>query len=261
MSGDTFIHDNFLLQTAEAVRLYHEYAEDAPIIDFHSHLPPADIATDRRFENITQAWLAGDHYKWRAMRINGISEKYCTGVASDRDKFQKWAETVPKTLRNPLYHWTHMELSRVFGITRLLNAETAEGIWEECNAKLSQPEYSCRGIMKSMNVEFVCTTDDPADSLEYHKTIRTDPATSITVLPTFRPDKARAVGNADAFKKWTARLARTADMNISDFDTFLAALKRRHEDFAAVGCCVSDHGLELVHADECTHGEACAIFT
>ncbi len=189
-----FIHDDFLLESTQARELYHTYAESLPIIDYHCHVPPKDIAENRQFDNLTQIWLYGDHYKWRAMRACGVNERFITGNASDWEKFEKWAETVPKTLRNPLYHWTHLELKRPFGITdRLLGPATAKGIWEECNARLATPEFSTRGIQKQMNVEVVCTTDDPADNLEYHKMIAADDSFSTRVYPAFRADKAMAV--------------------------------------------------------------------
>jgi len=249
----TFLTDNFLLQSEAAVRLYHEYAESLPIIDYHCHLPPKDIADDRRFSNITQIWLAGDHYKWRAMRAAGVSEEYITGNASDWEKFQAWAETVPKTLRNPLYHWTHLELRRPFGITnRLLSPETAKSIWNECNAKLQQPEFTARGIMRQMNVELVCTTDDPIDSLEYHQKIADDESFGIRVLPTFRPDKAMPVSHpasssltgksAAIYNEYLDRLADVTGIPIHSDEDLVAALKKRHNFFHENGCRLSDHG-------------------
>ena len=237
--GDVFITENFLLQNDAAVELYHDYARDLPIIDYHCHLPPQQVADDHRFENLTQIWLAGDHYKWRAMRAAGVPERFCTGDASDWEKFQKWAETVPQTLRNPLYHWTHLELKRPFGISdRLLGPDTAEGIWDECNAKLAQPEFSCRGIMRQMNVVLVCTTDDPADTLEHHAAIAADPSFPIQVLPTFRPDKAMAVENrrprsTPGSTGWPS----AAGIDIGDdFDALSrSALRQRHDFFHAIG--------------------------
>ena len=258
---DVYITENFLLQNDVAVRLYHEYARDMPIIDYHCHLPPRQIAEDHRFENLAQIWLYGDHYKWRAMRANGVAERYCTGDAPDREKFQKWAETVPKTLRNPLYHWTHLELKRPFGIRdRLLNPETAEGIWNECNAKIANPDFSCRGIMRQMNVVLVCTTDDPVDSLEHHAAIAADPSFPIRVLPAFRPDKGMAVENPSAFRDWVARLAEAADVDVKDYGTYLDAIRRRHDYFHSRGCRLSDHGLETFYADDYTDAEIGAIF-
>ncbi|MDR3183739.1 MAG: glucuronate isomerase [Planctomycetaceae bacterium] len=237
-----FITDNFLLQSAEAVQLYHDYAKDMPIIDYHCHLSPQEVAEDRRFENLTQIWLAGDHYKWRAMRAAGVDEKYITGDASDWEKFQAWAETVPKTLRNPLYHWTHLELKRPFGITdKLLCPATAKAIWDECNAKLSQPEFSARGIMRQMNVKLVCTTDDPADDLRWHKKIRDDKSFDIQVLPTFRPDKAVQF-TPDSYSAYLDKLGTAAGGEIKTLDDLLEVLKNRHNYFHEHGCRLSDHG-------------------
>jgi glucuronate isomerase len=244
--NDIFITENFLLQTDPAVRLYHEYARDLPIIDYHCHLPPKQIADDHRFANLAQIWLYGDHYKWRAMRSAGVDERYCTGDASDWEKFQKWAEVVPRTLRNPLYHWTHLELKRPFGISdRLLGPDTAKGIWDECNALLARDDFSCRGIMRQMNVVAVCTTDDPTDSLEHHKVIAADASFPIKVLPTFRPDRAMAIQSPPAFNEWVERLAEVSGVEIGDnFARFCEALHRRHDFFHAAGCRLSDHGLE-----------------
>jgi glucuronate isomerase len=259
---DVFITENFLLQTDRAVALYHEYARDMPIVDYHCHLPPQQIAEDHKFENLTQAWLYGDHYKWRAMRAHGVAERYCTGDASDWDKFQKWAETVPATLRNPLYHWTHMELRRPLGIThRLLSLQTAEGIWEEARAKLSQDEFSCRGIMRQMNVALVCTTDDPIDGLEYHAVIAADASMKIKVLPAFRPDKAMAVGAPEAFNAWVDRLAEISHVDIKDdFATYMEAIRQRHDFFHSMGCRISDHGVETLYAEDYTESEINTIF-
>jgi len=255
-----FITENFLLQNDRAVELYHRFALDLPIIDYHCHLQPAQIAEDRRFENLTQIWIAGDHYKWRAMRAAGADERYCTGDASDREKFQKWAETVPQTLRNPLYHWTHLELKRPLGIgDRLLGPGTAESIWRECNAKLARPEFSARGIMRQMNVVLVCTTDDPVDGLEHHAAIAADNAFPIKVLPTFRPDRAMAVENPAAFNAWVDRLAAVSRIDIKDdFSSFLDALQQRHDFFHAHGCRLSDHGLETFYAEPYCAAEVAA---
>lgn len=234
---------DFLLQTETARMLYHEHAEKLPIIDYHCHLDPQMIAEDHRFSSITEAWLANDHYKWRAMRANGIEEQYITGDASDWEKFQKWAETVPYAMRNPLYHWTHMELRTAFGITKLLNPDTAKEIYDECNEKLASPEYSVRGLMRRYGVEVVCTTDDPADSLKYHRRIR-DSKFEIKVLPTWRPDKAMDVENTPQFREYVKRLATTAGRTIETFDDFIEVLEDRHDDFAEMGCRLSDHGIE-----------------
>ena len=260
--NNVFITENFLLQNDRAVELYHGYARQQPIIDYHCHLPPAQIAEDRRFENLSQIWLHGDHYKWRAMRTAGVHERYCTGDASDWEKFQKWAETVPQTLRNPLYHWTHLELNRPFGINdRLLNPQTARGIWDECNAKLALPEFSACGIMRQMNVVLVCTTDDPTDSLEHHGAIAANPSLSTQVLPAFRPDKAMAVESPAAFNAWTDRLAAASGIDVGDrFDRFLDALRQRHDFFHSLGCRLSDHGLETFYAADYAPGEIAAAF-
>lgn len=256
-----FISDNFLLQTEAAVRLYHEYARDMPIVDYHCHLPPEQVAADHRFENLTQIWLYGDHYKWRAMRAAGVAERYCTGDASDRDKFEKWAETVPRTLRNPLYHWTHLELNRPFGISdRLLGPETAQGIWDQTGEMLARDDFSCRGIMKQMNVVAVCTTDDPCDSLEHHQAIAADPAFDILVLPTFRPDKGMAVDNLGVFNPWVDGLAAAADIDIKDYGTFMGAIRARHDHFHAVGGRLSDHGLDTFYDAYATESEMETIF-
>ena len=259
--NDVFITESFLLQCAPAERLYHEYARDLPIIDYHCHLPPDEIARNRRFENLTQIWLAGDHYKWRAMRAAGVSEEYCTGSVSDWEKFRKWAETVPKTLRNPLYHWTHLELKRPFGIgDRLLNAETAEGIWEECNALLAQDEFTCRGIMEQMNAAVVCTTDDPTDSLEHHAVIAADAEFPVRVYPTFRPDRGMVVEDPKVFNAWIDKLADVAGVDIKDFPTYLEALRRRHDYFDKMGCRLSDHGISTFYAEPYTESELTTVF-
>ena len=258
---DIFITDNFLLQNDSAVRLYHDYARDMPIIDYHCHLPPEQVALDNQFENLTQIWLAGDHYKWRAMRSAGVDEKYCTGKASDWEKFQKWAYVTPLTLRNPLYHWTHLELKRPFGISdRLLNPETAEGIWNECNDMLAREEFSARGIMRQMNVSLVCTTDDPTDSLDSHAAIAADSSFKIKVLPTFRPDKGMAVEHTKSFNAWVDRLAEVCDIDIKDLDTYLEAIRKRHDFFHSMGCRLSDHGVETIYAEEFSDSDLAAIF-
>ncbi|MGY3087937.1 glucuronate isomerase [Hymenobacter sp. UYAg731] len=254
-----FLNDDFLLQTATARTLYHEYAKQMPIIDYHNHLLPDQIAEDKQFENITQIWLYGDHYKWRAMRANGVPERYITGDASDWEKFEKWAETVPYTLRNPLYHWTHLELQRYFGITELLNKDSARRIYDECSAKLQTPEYSVQSLLKKMQVETLCTTDDPADSLEYHQAIAVA-GFGVNVLPTFRADKAMAVDDARSYNAYLDKLATAAEVEINTFADLETALRRRHDFFASVGCRLSDHGLEHIYAAEYTAEEAAAIF-
>jgi glucuronate isomerase len=255
-----FIHDDFLLQTKTARRLYHGYAERQPILDYHNHLPPRDIADNRQFNNLFEIWLQGDHYKWRAMRANGIAERYCTGDAAPYEKFLAWAKTVPQTVRNPLYHWTHLELQRYFGITTLLNEKTAPAIWEEANAQLATPALTTQGILGKFHVTALCTTDDPADDLAAHESIAQS-GLKTRVFPAFRPDKALAVGNAQAFGDWTDRLAAAADVAIDSLPDFLEALDRRHAFFHAHGCRLSDHGLVYCPADFPTEAEAGAIFS
>ncbi len=258
---DIFITENFLLHNKAAVELYHEYAKAQPIIDYHCHLPPKEIAENKKFANLTQIWLYGDHYKWRAMRTNGVNERFITGNASDWDKFLAWAETVPKTLRNPLYHWTHMELKRPFGISgKILSKDTAKEIWEKCNAKLAQDEFSVRGILQHFNVRLVCTTDDPTDSLEYHQTIRRDTGFNIRVLPAFRPDKGMAIENGAAFREWMSKLAAVADVDIRNFSDYITALRKRRDFFHAQGCRLSDHGIETAYAEDYTEAEIKNIF-
>lgn len=254
-----FLDENFLLKTKTAQRLYHEFAKDMPIIDYHCHLPPQQIAEDTQFKNLAQAWLYGDHYKWRAMRANGADESYCTGNKPDWEKFQKWSETVPYTLRNPLYHWTHLELQRYFDVHNILNADTAKKIYEECTAKLQTKEFSVRNLLRKMNVKLVCTTDDPVDSLEYHQKIKDDEF-EIPILPAFRPDNAMNVSDPAKFLAYIKKLESTTSIAISSFDDFLYALQNRHDFFAAMGCSVSDHGLEEIYADDFTGSEIDAIF-
>ena len=261
MSSDVFITEDFLLESETARLLYHDYVRDMPIIDYHCHLPPEQIAEDHRFKNLTEIWLNGDHYKWRAMRARGVGERLCTGDASDREKFQAWAETVPKVLRNPLYHWTHLELKRPFGICdRLLNPDTAQGIWDECNEKLASDDFSCRGIMKQMNVQLVCTTDDPIDSLEHHKSIAEDDSFDIKVLPTWRSDKAMAIENLETFNSWVEKLAKAADVEISDYMSFMASLKSRHDYFHSMGCRLADHGIPTFYAEDYQESDIVEIF-
>lgn len=255
-----FLDEDFLLNSGTARKLYHDFAKEMPIIDYHNHLPPAEIASDIIFENITQVWLYGDHYKWRAMRANGIDERYCTGAASDLEKFEQWAATVPYTLRNPLYHWTHLELQRYFGIKDILSPATAKKIWNECNEKLKSPEYSVRNLLSRINVKTVCTTDDPLDSLEHHQKIAAD-GFAVKVLPAFRPDKAMNADNVDALNEYINRLEQVADVTINDINSYLSALRKRHDYFAANGCSVSDHGLERIFAEDYTDEEIALIFT
>jgi len=255
----SFLNENFLLETKTAERLYHEFAADLPIIDYHCHLPPDQIAEDINFDNLTQIWLLGDHYKWRAMRANGVNEEYITGKRSDWEKFEQWAATVPYSLRNPLYHWTHLELQRYFDIQDLLSPVTAKRIYNECNEKLLSPEYSVRNLIKNKNVEVVCTTDDPLDNLSHHKKIKND-IYKVKVLPAFRPDKAMAVDDTQTLNEYINRLESIAGITISDFDTYLDALKNRHDFFAANGCCLSDHGLEQLYAESYSEPEIRSIF-
>lgn len=254
-----FLDENFLLRTQTAQRLYHEYAKDMPIIDYHCHLPPQQIAADKQFRNITEAWLYGDHYKWRAMRTNGVEESYCTGNRSDWEKFEKWAETVPYTLRNPLFHWTHLELQRYFGIQQLLHKDTAASIYAACNEQLQQPSHSVRNLLRHMNVQLVCTTDDPVDTLEYHRRLQED-GFEIPILPAFRPDNAMNVSNAEQFNTYLRKLEAASNIAISSFDDFLYALQNRHDFFASMGCTVSDHGLEEIYAEDFTGSEIDSIF-
>lgn len=254
-----FLDENFLLNTKTSQQLYHEYAKGMPIIDYHCHLPPDQIAQDKQFDNLTQVWLYGDHYKWRAMRTNGVSERYCTGDAPDFEKFKKWAETVPYVLRNPLYHWTHMELQRYFGVYELLNGDSAERIYNQCSAMLQTPEFSVRNLLRKMNVKVVCTTDDPVDNLEWHQQLKADDV-DIKVLPAFRPDKAMNVDSAASFNDYLSKLESVSNTGIASFNDYLDALKSRHDFFASMGCSVSDHGLEQLYAEDYTDAEIEAAF-
>lgn len=254
-----FMDENFLLQTETAKKLYHEHAAKMPIFDYHCHINPKDIADDRKFNTITEIWLAGDHYKWRGMRTNGVAEKYCTGDASDWEKFEKWAETVPHTLRNPLYHWTHLELKKFFGINEVLSPKNARAIYDVCNAKLQTPEYSCRNIIRMANVHTICTTDDPVDSLEYHQKIKAD-GFEVAVLPAWRPDKAMMVEHPISYNEYINQLAKVAEMEIKSFPDLMAALDKRHQYFHENGCRLSDHGLDTSFADDYTADEIDALF-
>lgn len=254
-----FITEDFLLTTRAAQRLYHEYAAAEPIFDFHCHLPPGDIARNRQFNNLFEIWLEGDHYKWRAMRSNGVPERFCTGDATPYEKFVAWARTVPYTLRNPLYHWTHLELKRYFGIDELLDETSADRIWRKANAKLATPELSTQGILKKFNVRVVCTTDDPADTLEAHIGFAKQQHPT-RMVPAFRPDKALMVDRPDMFNNWVAKLEVTANTEIRNFSTFLDVLDKRHEFFHQHGCRLSDHGLNHCYADFCTEKTAAAVF-
>lgn len=255
-----FLDQDFLLETNTAKTLYHNFAAKLPIIDYHCHLPPNQIADDSNFKNLTQIWLYGDHYKWRAMRANGIPEKYITGDASDYEKFEKWAETVPYTLRNPLYHWTHLELQRYFDVYDILSPATAKKIYDDCTAKLQTPEYSVRRLIQKMNVESIGTTDDPLDDLLSHQKIKAD-GFSVKVLPSFRPDKAMNADNVPELNSYIKKLAGVSGQQITNFIQFLAALKGRHDFFAQQGCTVSDHGLEQLYCEEYTDAEIEGIFS
>ncbi len=254
-----FLNENFLLQSATAEKLYHDYARDLPIVDYHCHLSPKEIAQNQSFKNLTQIWLYGDHYKWRAMRANGIDEQFCTGDASDYDKFMAYAQTVPYTLRNPLYHWTHLELQRYFSIKELLNTESAPAIWEQANKLLASPGMSSQSLLQKMKVEVVCTTDDPIDSLEFHQKLK-ESEFDVLMLPTFRADKAMAVDNPESYNSYLAQLEQAADISISSYQNLLEALQIRHDFFASMGCRLSDHGLEHVYADEYTNQEIKQFF-
>ena len=255
-----FLNEDFLLQTETARTLYHRHARDMPIFDYHCHLPPAEIAADRQFSDITEAWLGGDHYKWRAMRTNGVGEAWCTGEQPSREKFRKWAETVPHTLRNPLYHWTHMELQRYFGIDQLLNPVTADAIYDRCTELLRTPEYSARNLMRKMNVKLVCTTDDPVDSLEHHRQIAAD-GFEIAVLPAFRPDKAMALADPVAYRAYIDRLSEVSGVEISNWATLLEAIGKRADFFHFMGCRLSDHGLTHVPDASATEAELNITFS
>lgn len=254
-----FMDENFLLHTETAQKLYHEHAAKMPIFDYHCHINPKDIAEDRRFNTITEIWLAGDHYKWRGMRTNGVAEKYCTGDASDWEKFEKWAETVPQTLRNPLFHWTHLELKKFFGIDEVLSPKNARAIYDACNAKLQTPEYSCRNIIRMANVHTICTTDDPIDSLEYHQQIKAS-GFEVAVLPAWRPDKAMMVESPITYNQYVNQLATVSEMEIKTFDDLMIALNKRHKYFHENGCRLSDHGLDTAFADDYTAEEIDALF-
>ncbi len=255
-----FLTEDFLLQTETAKILFHEHARKMPIYDYHCHLSAEKIASDHRFDNLTQAWLYGDHYKWRAMRTNGIAEKYITGDADDYEKFEKWAQTVPYCLRNPLYHWIHLELKNPFGIKdKLLGPGTAKEIYETCSEMLRMAEFSVRNIMRKANVKLVCTTEGPLDSLEHHKKIRAE-GFEIRVHAAFRPDKAMAVENIASLNNWIDKLEEVADIQISDFDSYIEAIRKRHDYFHENGCRLSDQGLETAYAEDYTESEIEKIF-
>ncbi|WP_367565479.1 glucuronate isomerase [Lacrimispora sp.] len=254
-----FMDKDFLLSTDAAKNLYHTYGENMPIVDYHCHINPQEIYEDRKFDTITQVWLGGDHYKWRQMRSNGVDEKYITGDASDREKFQKWAETMSKLIGNPLYHWSHLELQRYFGYTGYLNGDTAEEVWNLCNEKLHQDSMSARNIIRQSNVTVICTTDDPADSLEWHQKIAADSSFEVKVLPAWRPDKAMNIEKPE-FASYMAKLSAVSGVEIKDFSSLKAALKNRMEFFASQGCSVSDHALEYVMYAPADEAELETIF-
>lgn len=256
----TFITDDFLLRSTAAKELYHHFAEGEPVFDYHCHLPPEQIADDHHFRDLQDIWLAGDHYKWRAMRSNGIDERFCTGDAEPYEKFLAYARTVPNTVRNPLYHWTHLELLRYFGIGDLLDEKSAPAIWEKTNAELARPEFSTQGLLTRSRVAVVCTTDDPADDLAAHQRIRNDGRLATRVYPTFRPDKAMTIHLPESFNEWILRLERAADTDCSTLDGLLAALKSRHDFFHSMGGRLSDHGLTACPGQFATEAEASRIF-
>ncbi|MDB5153954.1 MAG: uxaC [Mucilaginibacter sp.] len=255
----SFLDQNFLLQNKTAEHLYHDYAAGMPIVDYHCHLDPAQIAGDISFSNLTDIWLKGDHYKWRAMRANGINEKFITGSKSDWEKFEQWAATVPYTLRNPLYHWTHLELQRYFDIHDILSLKTARDVYDNCTQKLQTPEYSVQSLITKMNVEVICTTDDPIDSLEHHQKIRTS-NWPVKVSPAFRPDKAMNADDTNSLNDYINKLESVSDTAIANYADYLKALKKRHDYFAANGCTVSDHGLEQLYSEDYTGKEIDEIF-
>ena len=255
-----FMDENFILTNSTAETLYHEYSEKMPIIDYHCHINPKEILENKKFKNITEVWLYGDHYKWRQMRTFGIDEKYITGDGTDYEKFLAWAKTVSHAIGNPLYHWTHLELKRYFGIEEVLSEKTAQSIWEKCNEMLQKDEFRVRGLIKRSNVKVICTTDDPVDSLEYHLALKEDKTFDVKVLPAFRPDKALGV-NKDTFKDWFKQLESVVGKEIKSFDEYLAALKSRVEFFHKVGCRVADNALDFVPRGNATLEELNEIFS
>jgi glucuronate isomerase len=258
-TAKVFLDDDFLLSNDIAVQLYESYASSMPIVDYHNHLSPEDIASNRKFSNITEAWLEGDHYKWRAMRINGVPEKYCTGQVPPFEKFQAWARTVPYTMRNPLYHWTHLELKNYFGVRKLLNEQNAREIYDECSTMLHQDDFSVLSLLSKMNVEVVCTTDDPVDSLAHHQQFA-KAASGLRMFPTFRPDKAYATEDAVAYNAYLGKLSEVSGTSIRNFDDLILALKKRIDFFESCGCRASDHGLESLYFDDQALSAAPALF-
>jgi glucuronate isomerase len=255
----TFIHNNFMLNNKTAVSLYHSYAKELPIYDYHCHLSPKDIAENRKFNSITELWLEGDHYKWRALRTHGIDEQYITGDATDKEKFAAWAKTVPNTIGNPLYHWTHLELKKYFGVEELLNEESWERIWNHCNTLLQQDDYSAQGLIKRSNVKVICTTDDPTDELVYHDQIRLQEDFPVQVLPTFRPDKGVEINKA-TFNRFVSKLESATNKSLFSFEDYLQALEERVQYFHEKGCRISDHGLEEIPFASFVEGELNSIF-
>ena len=255
----SFIHDDFLLGTDQAKRLYHAYAEGEPILDYHCHLPPADISSNRQFRNLFDIWLEGDHYKWRAMRANGVAEAYCTGDADPFDKFMAWARTMPYALRNPLYHWSHLELKRYFGFDGLLDESNAKYVWDLAEERLASSDLSVFGILRQFDVRALCTTDDPTDDLAHHRAVAAS-GLATKIYPAFRPDKALAVNRPGPFNAWVGELERAADLEIRSLQDFLDALGRRHDYFHSMGCRLSDHGLDYAYSDFPSDSAAEAIF-
>lgn len=255
----SFINEDFMLSNGYAKELFHESAENLPIIDYHCHLVPKEIADNIQFTDMTQLWLGADHYKWRAMRGNGVTEEYITGDKPSWEKFEKWADTMQYSMRNPLYHWSHLELKRVFGIDTILKPETAREIYDECNAKLATEEFRGQALIRKFNVEAVCTTDDPVDDLRFHKQIMKEPF-GTKVLPAWRPDKAAEIGNPAAFCGYVQKLAEAADMDILCYDDLLSALRKRHDYFEKAGCKLSDHGMATFYAEDYTEEEINQIY-
>lgn len=255
---ETFIHKDFLLQSDISKKLYHDYAAKLPIIDYHCHISPKEIAENKKFDNLASIWLHGDHYKWRAMRTNGIAEEGITGNATDREKFQNWAATVPYTLRNPLYHWTHLELKNTFGVEKILNQHTADEVWNTCNEKLQKADYSCQELIKKSNVEVICTTDDPIDSLEWHQQIK-ESGFETKVLPSWRADKVMQIEDT-GFNTYIDALAELVSFKIESFHDLLKALKIRQDYFEEMGCKLSDHGLDKFYSESYTSSEILEIF-
>ncbi len=261
MPGKPLITEDFLLENKSAKILYRDYAKDKPIIDYHCHIQPREIAENKRWDNIAQIWLGGDHYKWRLMRALGIDESFITGGAPELEKFRTFAGAMPKMLRNPIYHWSHLELARYFGIDDLLLSQaTADEVWERTSERIAEADFSAKGLMKMSGVEIACTTDDPVDSLEWHAALQNDSTFGIKVLPTWRPDKALNLHDAKKWNEWVDKLEKAADLSIGDFNAFMEALQKRHNYFSSMGCRLSDYGIETVYSECCTEGEAAAIF-